>query len=299
MNIDPTPEAPACPGYDPAPRVPGRPLPARACDTHFHIFGPLDRYPYKAERSYTPPEAPEEAFRHNLHTLGLQRAVYVQPSVYGTDNSRMLALLEDGPADDDIQWRGIAVVDTDVSDAELERLHAAGVRGVRLNLLFRGGVDFDTVAGLAERIAPLGWHVQFLVDVSEFADLGRRLGGLPVPSVVDHLGHLPVQKGVDNAGFRDLLALVREGRTWVKLSAPYRLTALRQPPYTDVDPFAAALVEANPQRLVFGTDWPHPGVTVPMPNDGDLLSEFLRWMDGDEDLLKRVMVENAARLYGF
>ncbi|MGD8430401.1 MAG: amidohydrolase family protein, partial [Ectothiorhodospiraceae bacterium] len=96
-----------------------------------------------------------------------------------------------------------------------------------------------------------------------------------------------------------LLALVREGRTWVKLSAPYRLTALRQPPYTDVDPFAAALVEANPQRLVFGTDWPHPGVTVPMPNDGDLLSEFLRWMDGDEDLLKRVMVENAARLYGF
>lgn len=296
---DDTWQAPACPAYDPYPRSPDRALPADACDTHFHLFGPLKRYPYKPERSYTPPEAPEAAYRHLLRTLGFQRAVFVQPSVYGTDNARMMALLEDSAEGDHIDWRGVAVLDSRVSDAELERLHAAGVRGVRLNLLFRGGVDFATVSAVASRIAPLGWHVQFLMDVSEFPQLRRRLAALPVPSVVDHMGHLPVAKGVGAPGFRDLLALVREGRTWVKLSGPYRMTALARPPYTDVDPFAAALLAANPDRMLFGTDWPHPDIKVPMPNDTDLMADFFRWIEHDEGLLERVMVDNPARLYGF
>lgn len=291
--------APPCPGYDPAPRPPRRALPANACDTHFHIFGPLDRYPYIDERSYTPPVASESAYRHLLGTLGFTRAVYIQPSVYGTDNRRMLALLEDAPADDPIAWRGVAVVEAAISDAQLERLHAAGVRGIRLNLLFRGGVDFDVIARLANRIAPLGWHVQFLVDVSEFPHLARRLDALPVPSVIDHMGHLPVAKGVGNPGFQDLLSLLRTGRSWVKLSGPYRMSALQQPPYRDVDPFAAALIEANPARLLIGTDWPHPGIDVSMPNDGDLMDEALRWLDHDDALMQRVFVDNPARLYGF
>lgn len=291
-------QAPPCQGYDPAPRAIDIKLPDGACDTHFHIFGPLDMYPYQQARSYTPPEAPESAYRHMLLLYGFWRAVYIQPSVYGRDNSRMMALLESA-AEDAIQWRGVAVVDDSVTDERLEHMHAVGVRGIRLNLLFSGGVDFRTVARLAKRIEPLGWHVQFLVDVSEFPRLGQQLGRLPVPAVIDHMGHLPVARGVHNRGFQDLLALVREGRTWVKLSAPYRLTALKQPPYTDVDPFAQALVEANPGRMLFGSDWPHPGISVPMPNDGDLMLEFLRWMKGDAKLTRRILVANPERLYGF
>jgi len=293
------PDAPLCAGFDPAPIAPHRPLPDNACDTHFHIFGPLDRYPYLDDRSYTPPAAPESAYRHLLHTLGFRRAVYIQPSVYGTDNSRLVQLLEDAKMDADIAWRGVAVVDASVSDDELARLHALGVRGVRLNLLFRGGVDFDAVARVADRIAPFGWHVQFLVDVSEFPRLAQSLSALPVPSVIDHMGHLPVGKGVDDPGFQDLLALLREDRTWVKLSGPYRMTALSEPPYVDVDPFAAALIAANPSRLLFGTDWPHPGINVAMPNDGDLIGEMFRWLGDDESLIRRVLVQNPVHLYGF
>lgn len=293
------PAAPPCAGYDPEPRAPRRSLPGNACDCHFHIFGPLDRFPYLEDRSYTPPAAPESAYRHLLHTLGFRRAVYIQPSVYGTDNSRLVQLLDDAKTDRDIAWRGVAVVDASVSDDELARLHALGVRGVRLNLLFRGGVDFDAVARVAERIAPFGWHVQFLVDVSEFPRLAQRLSALPVASVIDHMGHLPVAKGVDDPGFQDLIGLLREDRTWVKLSGPYRMTALRQPPYTDVDPFAAALIAANPARLLVGTDWPHPGISVPMPNDGDVMDEALRWLGDDDSLLEQVLVHNPARLYGF
>lgn len=291
-------EAAPCQGYDPVPRAIDMKLPDGACDTHVHIFGPLDVYPYQKARSYTPPEAPESAYRHLLRLYGFWRAVYIQPSVYGTDNSRMLALFENASGDE-IQWRGVAVLDESVTDTRLEYMHEVGVRGIRLNLLFSGGVDFETIERMATRISPLGWHVQFLLDVSVFSRLSKWLSRLPVPSVIDHMGHLPVAKGVDNPGFQDLLALVREGRTWVKLSAPYRLTAFRLPPYTDVDPFAQALIEANPDQLLFGTDWPHPGISVPMPNDGDLMQEFLRWMQGDGKLTRRILVANPERLYGF
>jgi predicted TIM-barrel fold metal-dependent hydrolase len=200
---------------------------------------------------------------------------------------------------DDIQWRGIAVVDDEVTDAELERMHALGVRGIRLNLLFKGGINLDTGLRLGHRIVPLGWHVQFLIDVSEFPGLARRLEQLPVPSVIDHMGHMPAAKSAANPGFRDFLALVREGQIWVKLSGAYRLTGRQHPPYTDVDPIAHALIEANPERLLFGTDWPHPGIRIPMPNDGDLMIDFLRWMDNDVTLTNRVLVENPAELYEF
>lgn len=300
MTDDTNTAAPPCPGPDPEPRAPAQRLPRLACDSHFHIFGPLDRYPYTTPRSYTPPEAPESAYRHLLRTLGFERAVWVQPSVYGTDNARMMALLENPPPDDAIAWRGVAVVDESVTDGDLERFHAAGVRGIRLNLMFRGGgVEFETIERLARRIAPFGWHVQFLIDVSRFPKLGRRLGALPVPSVVDHMGHLPTSAGTTDPGFRDLLALVREGHCWVKLSGAYRLSGRTLPPYPDVDPFAAALIEANPKRLVFGTDWPHPGIEEPMPNDGALVDELYRWLDGDRTLEQAVLVTNPARLYDF
>ncbi|MFC3606786.1 amidohydrolase family protein [Stutzerimonas tarimensis] len=300
MTIDPsTPRIskPTIPGPNPHPRKPCDPLPAGACDSHAHLFGPQSRYPYQANRSYTPHDASEQAYRHLLRTLGFQRAVLVQPSVYGTDNSRMLETLT-ASGSDELQWRGVAVVDSSVTDAQLERMHAAGVRGIRMNLLFAGGVTFAEIETLARRVAGLGWHVQFLVDVSMFERLAERLDRLPTDSVIDHMGHMPTGKGVEDAGFQILLQLLQGGRTWVKLTGPNRISSLPRAPFLDVDPLFSALLAAREDRCVFGTDWPHVQLPGPMPNDGDLVDEFLRLMP-DAALRGKVLTDNPARLYGF
>ncbi len=290
----PPTSAPACPGPDPAPRPPRFAVPPGAWDTHAHVFGPLDRYPYAPGRGYTPPEARLADYRAMLAVLGIERAVLVQPSVYGTDNAAMLAALEEaGPA-----FRGIAVVDDSAGDAELAELHRRGVRGVRVNLLFPGGIDFAAVERLARRIAELGWHLQVLVDFSAFPDPAARLGGLGIDVVVDHMGHVPARLGVGHPGFRALLGLVREGRCWVKLSGAYRTTAERRPPYGDVRPFAEALLGAAPERMLWGSDWPHPAVALPLPNDGELLDLLADWTAGDAALLRQILVSNPESLYG-
>jgi predicted TIM-barrel fold metal-dependent hydrolase len=286
---------PTIPGPDPSPTPPGFVPPPGACDCHAHVFGPQDRYPYVAGRTYTPPDCPLPAYRRMLDTLGLARCVLVQPSVYGADNRLMMACLDELGA----AARGVAVMSPRATDAELEALHARGVRGLRLNLIYSGGgVGLGDAEALAARIAPLGWHLQFLVDVSATPDLRRRLARLPVPCVIDHMGHLPAAKGVRDAGFRDLLDALAEGRTWVKLSGAYRMTALADPPYDDVRPMAEALIAANPDRLVWGSDWPHPALHVPMPNDGTLLDLLAAWAP-DALLRRRILVDNPARLYGF
>jgi predicted TIM-barrel fold metal-dependent hydrolase len=151
---------------------------------------------------------------------------------------------------------------------------------------------------LAARIAPFGWHLQVLIDVAETTGLAKRLGSLPVATVIDHLGHMPAALGSDHPGFQDLLALLREGRSWVKLSAPYRLSARSGPPYDDVRPFAEAVLEAAPDRVVWGSDWPHPAIEGPRPHPATLLDPLFDWVD-DADLRRRVLVENPVRLYGF
>ncbi|NLO79212.1 MAG: amidohydrolase family protein [Xanthomonadaceae bacterium] len=292
--------APLCEAPDSAPRPPSKPLPQGSCDAHAHLFGPEERYPYQPERNYTPPDASRESYVHLLRTLGFQCAVLVQPSVYGTDNSRMVDALAEAQEDPaGIEWRGVAVLGDDVSEAELERLHQLGVRGVRMNLVFRGGIDVATARRVADRIAPLGWHMQFLVDISRFDDFAGFASSLPVQSVVDHMGHMPAELGPRHRAFRDLLALLREGRTWVKLSGPNRITSGKLPPFYDVDRLAVALIETAPERLVFGTDWPHVQLPTPMPNDGDLVDEFLRWVDNDDAVTEQILVHNPAELYGF
>lgn len=285
---------PVCAGPDPAPRAPRFAVPPLACDTHAHVFGPAARYPYTPNRSYTPPDATFAQYRALLSTLGVERGVLVQPSVYGTDN-RLLAdtLRNAGP-----NFRGIAVLDATASDAELEALNALGVRGLRCNLLFRGGVAFADVEALARRVAPLGWHLQFLLDVSQFEHLEKRLSALPVDSVIDHMGHLPAAEGPKHPGFRALLSLLRQGRTWVKLSGSYRVTGQAAPPYGDVAPLARALIEAAPDRCVWATDWPHPQIPVAMPNDGDLMDQLADWAP-DAETRRAILVDNPARLYGF
>ncbi|HUU73169.1 MAG TPA: amidohydrolase family protein, partial [Burkholderiales bacterium] len=255
-----------CLGPDPRPRAPKFSVPVGACDCHAHVLGPPEKYPYVAARSYTPPTALLEDYQALHRVLGIERAVIVQPSVHGTDNQVTL----DGIAGYGSNARGIAVVEADVDDRELARLHAGGIRGVRLNLLFGGGVGLQALEPLSERIANLGWHVQLLLDARNLVELAPRLRQLPVAVVVDHMGHMNVAHGIDHPGFQALLELVRDGTCWIKLSGNYRISA-SGPPYADAIPFARALIEAAPDHMVWGTDWPHPALEDFMPNDGDLL----------------------------
>jgi len=172
------------------------------------------------------------------------------------------------------------------------------VRGIRINLVTGGGLALQEAQAIAARIRGRGWHLQILADVSRLENLPALVGSLGLPVVFDHLGHVPVAKGVADTGFQALLALVRDGAAWVKLSGTYRMTTRAIPPYEDVRPFMDALVDAAPSRLVWGTDWPHPIISVPMPDDGDLLDQFGEWLT-DETLRNAILVDNPACLYGF
>lgn len=282
-----------CLAPDPNPRPPKFPMPEKACDCHAHVLGPPDRYPYVAERSYTPPTALLAEYQSLHWTLGIERAVIVQPSVHGTDNQVTL----DAVAGYGANARGIAVVEASVEESELARLNNGGMRGIRLNVLFGGGVGLQAMEPLAQRIADMGWHAQLLLDARDLVELAPRLRKLPVPVVIDHMGHMNVGHGIDHPGFQTLIELVRDGVCWVKLSGNYRISA-QGPPYEDVIAFARALIEAAPQHMVWGTDWPHPALNEFMPNDGDLL-DALHDYAPEADLKQAILVDNPASLYGF
>ena len=278
------------PAPDPSPVPVSFAMPAGAWDTHFHV---IDRSTgLVPTRSYTPHDATLKQV-HVLHgALGIRRRTFIQVSVHGTDNRAMLAaLVADRP-----EARGVAVVDDTITDQALEDMHKAGVRGVRINVLFGGGIGFQLVERLAQRIAPLGWHMQFLIDVSAPDVPWPAIERLPVPVVIDHMGHMDVRKGLDHPGFQRMLALVRAGRCSVKLSGAERISAFETMPYDDVTPFARALLEAGPAHCVWGSDWPHVKMLKPMPNDGDLLNQLAVWAV-DETQRQAVLVENPARLY--
>ncbi len=288
---------PTCAAHDPDPRPPAFTVPPLACDCHAHVCGPADRYPYAPERIYTPPDALPRDYRQMLDRLGIERAVLVQPSVYADDNRAMLDALAQDPG----RLRGVAVVPFDVDEAELARLHRLGVRGVRCNIVDikdgKGKLPLDRLVPLAKRIARLGWHLEFLMHVNEFPDLDRQLADFPVPMVFGHLGYVPTAQGTESAGFQALLRLIAAGRAWVKLTAPYRLTASALP-YGDTDRFAAQLVATAPHRLVWGSDWPHVIIRTAMPNDGDLFDVLARWVP-DPDTRRQILVDNPASLYDF
>jgi predicted TIM-barrel fold metal-dependent hydrolase len=250
-------------------------------------------YSYVPNRSYTPPEANLTSYQHMLSTLGLDRAVIVHPSVYGTDNRATLEAIKKGGKN----FRGVAVVDEDIDFSELEEMHQAGIRGVRINLLFAGGIGMSGVKKLTKKVAPLGWHLQVLIDVSEFDELDM-LDDLPVDVVFDHMGHMPTAKGLNDPGFVKMLKMLERGHAWVKLSGAYRISGQRDLPYADVVPFAQQIIKTNPENLVWATDWPHPSVEVPMPNDGDLLDLLLDWAP-DEQTRNRILVDNPSKLYDF
>ncbi len=292
-----TPDAPLCAAPDPAPRPPGIAVPPGACDCHAHICGPAARYPYAPQRIYTPPDALLGDYMAMLDTLGVERAVLVQPSVYGTDNSAMIEAMAAAGR----RFRGVAVIDEDTSDDEIERLHDTGVRGIRLNLVDvadpGGDIPLAAATRLAERIAPRGWHVELLIHVDDYPDLDTMFAGFPAPIVFGHLGYMRPGRDAAAPGFQALLRLLAGANAWVKLTGPYRISA-GDLPYGDMLLLAHALVAAAPGRLLWGSDWPHVMVRKQMPNDGDLCDLLGDWIP-DPDIRKTVLVDNPARLYGF
>jgi len=285
--------SPECHPARPDSRRPCTLPPPGACDCHFHIFGPHDSFPLGAGRSYTPPEASIEAFRRTQATLGMQRSVIVQASVYGTDNRCVMdALARLGPE----QNRAVVVIDEDADPAELARMDASGVRGVRINAVSGNGTPVAQLGRVARLIAPLGWHLQLYAEIGTVAELADTLATLPVPVVVDHMGQLDPRDGIDAPAFQALLRLLGHKRAWVKLCG-YRCSH-EAPPYADMVPFVRAMAAAAPDRCVWGTDWPHPTFAGEMPDDGGLLDALMMWLP-DPEVQKRVLVNNPARLYGF
>lgn len=246
---------------------------------------------------YTPPDCLLPDYRHMLATLGVERAVLVQPSVYGVDNAALLEALQAGGA----AFRGVAVVEEAVDAATLERMHAAGIRGVRCNIVDiaddKGKLPLALLERLAAKIRPLGWHVELLMHVDEFPQMDSAFADFPADIVLGHLGYLPTRKSTADAGFQALLRLMRAGKAWVKLTGPYRISSAPAP-YHDTIPFAHALLDAAPERVLWGTDWPHVMLGGAMPNDGELCDLLADWIP-DEGLRKRVLVDNPAVLYGF
>ena len=272
----------------------GRPLLAGAIDTHFHVFGPEDRYPYAAGRSYTPPDAGLEAWQAIGSDFGITGGVLVQASVHGLDNSQISDTMRGSPN----SLRGVAAVAPDVEDRQLADLDALGFRGARVNTIFASGTVLETAQRLAPRLRSTSWHLEFLSDVSRIANLRKFVEALGVPVVFAHFGHVRADHALNDPGFRDLLGLVSDGLAWVKLSGPARITARDFPPYEDVAPLAEALCTANPHRLLWGSDWPHTSITRRAPSMAELAEMAHRWLP-NLGLAKQVLVTNPRELYGF
>jgi len=277
---------------DPNPVKPKYRMPAGACDAHCHIFGPAEKFPYAPERRYTPPDAPRERLRALHDHLGIARAVLVQASCHGKDNRAML----DAIAWSKGAWRGVAMVGKEVADSELEALQAGGVRAVRFNFVqhLGGAPDLAAVSSVIARIAQLGWHVVLHLDAEDILTYRDFLDGLRIPFVIDHMGRIKAAEGVEQKPFRMLLDLMKNPLAWVKVSGAERISAGLKP-FLDAVPFASALIEAAPGRVLWGTDFPHPNVKV-MPNDGELV-DLLPLFAGDEALRKIILVDNPDRLY--
>ena len=284
-------------------------VPAHACDCHTHIIGGADRFPFLPSRTYTPETAPPEEMAALHRALHIERVVIVTPSVYGIDNSATLYGMKARGS----SARGIAVIDENTPESDLDAMGKAGVRGIRLNLATAGPADpavgrqrFQQAAG---RMRRRGWHIQVYAGLAVVSAIKDLVLDAPVPVVFDHFGGARAALGLEQPGFADLLELVRRGKAHVKLSGAYRASTLT-PDYADVAPFAKALIAANSDRILWGTDWPHPATTTPAGraptdvtpmlqiDDGRLLNQLAVWAP-EAAIRRKILVENPARLYGF
>ncbi len=286
------------PGWLPFCANPSRPrfrLPAGAVDAHCHVFGPGARFPYAPERRYTPVDAPKEKLWQLRDLLGFERNVIVQATCHGSDNRALVDALQHAAG----RARGVVTLPAEISDRELEALHAAGVRGVRFSFVRRltEAPAPATLRAVAERIRAFGWHLVVYFEPEELPALYRLLAELPVPVVIDHMGRPEVTQPVDGPAFTLFQQLLRENaHVWSKVGCPERLSRSGLPDYADVVPFARRVVESFPDRVLWGTDWPHPNLTTHMPDDGALV-DWVPSIAPTADLQRRLLRDNPRRLY--
>jgi 2-pyrone-4,6-dicarboxylate lactonase len=283
------------PSFKAQPRKPRLALPRGACDTHFHVFGPAQRFPFAPERSYTPTcDAPKEAlFALHAH-LGIDRGVVVQSAAHGFDNSAAADLIAARPQ----HYRGVALLRASTPLADLKRMQGQGFRGVRFHYMehLGAGDSIDAVLAMAPRLAEIDWHLQIHTYGARIADLAPSLRRSPVPVVIDHMGRVDASKGVDSAEFRALLDLMQAKHLWIKVSGSERISRQRSP-WPDAAPFARKLVAEFGDRVLWGSDWPHPNLAE-VPDDGDL-ADLIAGMAPSEPERQRLLVDNPRRFYGF
>ena len=269
-------------------------LPPLSCDAHVHIFGPGARFPYVEDRRYTPEDTPKEELAALHAALGIDRSVLVQATCHGTDNRAMLDALDWGAG----RYRGVALLAGTETDGELERFAKAGVCGVRFNFLrhLGGAPDLDLMRRTIDRIAPLGWHVQLHFDASGLIEFNELIRSIRLPFIIDHIGRTPVQDGLDQPPLKALLELQKLPNCWVKVSGADRITATGSP-YHDAVPFLKAVVDQAPDRVVWGSDFPHP--MLKLPQDNAALVDLIPSIAPDPVTRHKLMVDNPARFYGF
>jgi 2-pyrone-4,6-dicarboxylate lactonase len=267
-------------------------LPPGSCDSHCHVFGPADRFPFSPTRKYEPADSPKETLRRLHERLGIARAVIVQASAHGTDNRAMLDALAWRP---DV-YRGVAIIDDSFGDATLLRMHEAGVRAARFNFVasLGGYPDPAVFASVTTRIAELGWHVVLHMKGADLLALEETIRALPIPFVIDHMGRVDVALGLQQPAFVLLLDLMKDDRAWVKVSGAERMA---KHPYDLALPFAQALVAARPERVLWGTDFPHPNLNQAV-DEHDLVALVPKIASGEAER-HRLLVDNPAHLYGF
>jgi 2-pyrone-4,6-dicarboxylate lactonase len=278
-----------------APSKPRFSLPESAVDAHCHVFGPGEQFPFAETRKYTPCDASKQQLWQLRDFLGVSRNVIVQATCHGNDNSALVDALvsADGMA------RGIASVSVDISDSELEALHSSGVRGVRFNFVRRlvDALPFDDLTRVAARINELGWHIVIYFESQELAELYHFFESLPTIIIVDHMGRPDIAKGVEDPQFELFLSLLRGNENfWSKVSCPERLSKTGPHGYQDVIPFAKKVIDEFPDRVLWGTDWPHPNMKSHMPDDGKLV-DFIPKVATTVELRRKLLVENPMRLY--
>ncbi|HWV41616.1 amidohydrolase family protein [Pseudorhodoplanes sp.] len=273
-------------------RKPAFKLPPNATDAHCHVFGPGNVFPYAPNRRYTPEDAPKETLKALHDHLGISRAVIVQASCHGSDNRAMLDALAWQPE----LYRGVAIIDENTPGTDIPVMHRAGVRGARFNFVkhLGGSPDMTVFANVLRRIKPMGWHVVLHVDAPDIIPLSDMMRGLTLPFVIDHMGRVPAKDGVDQKPLEALLDLAKLDRCWIKVSGSERID---MPPYDKAIPIARKIVEASPDRVLWGTDFPHPNSTHDA-DEADLV-DLLPHIAPTAELQKKLLVDNPAKLYGY
>lgn len=283
-----------CMPPDSNPKVPNINLPRNACDAHCHVFGPSDIFPYHPTSTYEPPDAGKEKLKALHDHLGIDRAVIVQASCHGPDNRAML----DAIAWSDGRWKGVCIANSSFTEEQFAELDAGGAKGVRFNFVkhLGGAPNLKDMKDVLEKVKPLGWHLVIHVnaeDIIEYKTFFDQFEDMPI--IVDHMGRIPTDLGIDQPAFKILLQFLERENWWVKISGAERISKAG-PPFYDAVPFAQELIRVAEDRVLWGTDFPHPNIKKHMPNDGALV-DLLHVFSNDETILKKVLVDNPDRLY--